>query len=111
MTALAALRRLMHTSTVGGESLTEDTAEQVTPARPCGPSVATTVTAVTAFDKASLNAVALTLWATLSRSSACDTICLLRVDRIRCACDAWSLRTRLDSCAPNHQQRTGMETI
>src|SRR4051794_10148912 len=32
MTALAALRRLMHTSTVGGVSLTDETAEHVTPA-------------------------------------------------------------------------------
>jgi hypothetical protein len=39
------LDRLMQTSMVGGRSVTEHAALTVMPARPCGPSVATTLTA------------------------------------------------------------------
>src|SRR5438445_11609585 len=48
----------MHTSTVGGLSQTEQTAEQVTPATPPAPSVAITGTGVTALASASRNACA-----------------------------------------------------
>src|SRR5258706_9211914 len=102
MIALAALRRLMHTSTVGGVSLTGETAEQVSPALPCGPSVATTVTAVTAFERASRNAMA--LMGSVC-NSAYDTACLL------CAGPSCLGGKILDSTAPLHQQRDGMHTI
>jgi hypothetical protein len=39
----------------GGRSQTAQIAEQVSPARPAGPSVVTTATAVPNFDSASLN--------------------------------------------------------
>src|SRR3546814_19027328 len=52
------LCRLTHKRIVGGVSHTELTAEQVSPARPNGPSVATTVTGVDALDSAALKAAA-----------------------------------------------------
>src|SRR6185369_10641118 len=55
MMPLAKLFRLTQTSTVGGVSDTEHTAEQVTPAVPLGPLVAMTVTGVTARESASRN--------------------------------------------------------
>jgi hypothetical protein len=58
MISAAKLLRLTHKSIVGGLSQTELTAEQVNPARPKGPSVATTVTAVEAFESAPLKAAA-----------------------------------------------------
>ena len=58
MMALAALLRLTQTMIVGGSSVTEQTAEQVNPAMPCGPSVVTTETEDATRDSASRNSSA-----------------------------------------------------
>src|SRR5690242_13153173 len=48
MAAAAGLRRLMQTRSIGGSADTDAAALPVTPKRPAGPSVVTTVTLVTA---------------------------------------------------------------
>jgi len=58
MMALAALLRLTQTMMVGGSSVTEQTAEQVNPAMPWGPSVQTMETDEATRDIASRNSPA-----------------------------------------------------
>jgi hypothetical protein len=75
MAALVALLPWMQTSTMAGSSLRAQTAEQVTPAMPAGPSVVITETLVASLESALRNSAAGTHRAATSGARSCDANC------------------------------------
>jgi hypothetical protein len=73
--ALVALLPWMQTKTMAGSSLNAQTAEQVTPATPAGPSVVITDTVVASLERALRNSTADTHGASPSGARTCGADC------------------------------------